>query len=181
MTVEADVDADIDADEETAAVADAEADVEVDDLVEPEARDDDEAEVEVEDDDVAPPGDGDGVGEGDPPVDPSPVHSWAWHATRVSSLFLFVLLPLHALVTIVAGDVGGTSAATMFVRLQNPWWRATEWITLTLALLHGCLALLAHVDRGVSRPRLATALRVATIGTTVVVGALAARVLATYG
>ena len=71
--------------------------------------------------------------------------SWAWHAIRVSGLFLAVVIPIHFVVTIIGGDVGATTAATMFNRLRNTWWRGTEWVVLGLALAHGLLAVRAAV------------------------------------
>jgi succinate dehydrogenase hydrophobic anchor subunit len=75
------------------------------------------------------------------PVEPG------WRLTRVTGLFLAVLLPLHVAVVVVAGDIGRTSLATITGRLGGPVWPAVEWATFVLALVHGFLVAQAWLLR----------------------------------
>jgi succinate dehydrogenase hydrophobic anchor subunit len=70
-----------------------------------------------------------------------------WVLTRVTALFLAVLLPLQVAVVVVQGDVGRTTFATVSERFSGPWWPALEWITLVLALVHGALVLRVRLAR----------------------------------
>jgi succinate dehydrogenase hydrophobic anchor subunit len=70
-----------------------------------------------------------------------------WVLTRVTALFLAVLLPVQFVVVVVQGDVGRTTFATVSERFSGPWWPALEWITLVLALVHGTLVLRTRLGR----------------------------------
>jgi succinate dehydrogenase hydrophobic anchor subunit len=88
------------------------------------------------------------AGHGDPDRDrdaaadePRDEQPWSWHLTRVTGLFLAVLLPIHFVAVMIVNDVGATTAVTMDQRLHNITWRSIEWITLLLAVAHSFLAL----------------------------------------
>lgn len=102
--------------------------------------------------------------------------SWSWHAIRVSGLFLSILIPIHFCVTIIGGDVGATTAGTMFNRLRNTWWRGTEWIVIGLSLVHAVLA----VRAALARSDLAPMARRRLAATTTVVGVALAAVVALF-
>ena len=95
---------------------------------------------------------------------------WAWHAVRVSGLFLAVLVVWHFVVTFVLNDVGQTTAVTVTNHWQDATWRALEWVTLVLALGHGGIGLdLMLRRRSWTSEVAATAIRVAG---GIVIGAL---------
>lgn len=82
---------------------------------------------------------------GSPGPEPGPARPRAWLLTRVTGLFLAVLLPLHAAVVLVHDDIGRTTQATVTARLAGRWWPGLEWATLTLALVHGVLVARARL------------------------------------
>jgi succinate dehydrogenase hydrophobic anchor subunit len=96
--------------------------------------------------------------------------SWAWLVTRVTGLFLAVLVPLHVAVVVLRDDVGATTIITVSRRWADPRWQALEWVTVVLALVHGTLALNAATRRVVRRRGLASALTVAVPVVAVLLG-----------
>ena len=71
--------------------------------------------------------------------------SWRWHLERAAAVVLVVLLPLHLLAAVVVGDPAGWSAARLAARWSSPGWRVIDWLTLTVALVHGLGALRRRV------------------------------------
>jgi succinate dehydrogenase hydrophobic anchor subunit len=73
---------------------------------------------------------------------------------RATALFLAVLVPLQFVVVVVRDDVGATTFVTVTDRWAVSWWQGLEWVTLVLALVHGCLVLRAAIGRRVPGPRM---------------------------
>jgi len=121
-----------------------------------------DAEVEPVTDEAAPVGDtdddapnGDDGPDEDTPldevVDARVERSWSWHLTRVSGLFLALLIPVHFAVVTIANDVGRTTAASQAERFRNVTWRGIEWIVLMLALGHAMVALRSAIAASTRR------------------------------
>lgn len=68
-------------------------------------------------------------------------HPWAWHLARATAITLVVLLPLH----LISFHLWSDDALTidgLATRWEGPW-RIVDWVTLTMAALHGALAVQA--------------------------------------
>ncbi len=66
--------------------------------------------------------------------------SWSWHLMRASAIALIVLLPVHlASFHLTSGTLPFTESQ-LYARWTTPW-RLIDWLTLTLALVHGAIAL----------------------------------------
>lgn len=83
------------------------------------------------------------------PIEPSaPERSWRWHLDRAAAVLLVVLLPLHLIAALVVGDPAAWSVARLAVRWNSPAWRALDWLTISVALLHGLGATRARFGAG---------------------------------
>lgn len=62
---------------------------------------------------------------------------YSWYFFRVSGLLLIFLAVIHVLVMHVVNTVDEIDYNFVADRWNSPFWRAFDWLLLTLALLHG--------------------------------------------
>jgi succinate dehydrogenase hydrophobic anchor subunit len=74
--------------------------------------------------------------------------------SRVTALFLAVLVPLQFAVVVLRDGIGPTAFVGITHRWEVAGWQGLEWVTLTLALAHAGLALGAAIRRSVRHPTL---------------------------
>jgi len=78
---------------------------------------------------------------------------WSWLFMRVSGIVLLVLAVGHVLIMHVLDEgVDRVDFAFVQLRWQSPFWRAWDWMMLTLALLHGINGLRVIVQDYVKWP-----------------------------
>jgi len=111
----------------------------------------------------------DDLGVEGPDTPPPPAQPWAWHAVRVSGLFLAVLIVGHFTANFVLNDVGQTNAVTVSHHWRDATWRALEWVTLVLALAHGGFG----IDTVLRRRPVGTSTTITRVASAVVIGGLA--------
>src|SRR6266571_1517435 len=82
---------------------------------------------------------------------------WTWLFMRLSGILLLVLAVGHVLIMhAFGGGVGRVNFGFVALRWQHPFWRAWDWMMLSLALLPGANGLrtvvLDYVRTTVRRP-----------------------------
>ncbi len=78
---------------------------------------------------------------------------WAWLFMRISGILLLVLAVGHVLIMhAFGGGVGRVNFGFVALRWQHPFWRAWDWMMLSLALLHGANGLRTVVLDYIQRP-----------------------------
>ncbi|HUY98906.1 MAG TPA: succinate dehydrogenase [Thermomicrobiaceae bacterium] len=62
---------------------------------------------------------------------------YSWYFLRISGLLLIFLVVVHVIITHVVNDVSTINYNFIVRRWASPFWRANDWLMLTLALIHG--------------------------------------------
>ncbi|HET9013956.1 MAG TPA: succinate dehydrogenase [Thermomicrobiaceae bacterium] len=62
---------------------------------------------------------------------------YSWYFFRISGIVLIFLVVVHVIITHVINDVSTVNYAFIVRRWASPFWRANDWLMLTLALVHG--------------------------------------------
>jgi succinate dehydrogenase / fumarate reductase membrane anchor subunit len=62
---------------------------------------------------------------------------YSWYFFRVSGLLLIFLAVIHVVIMHVINNVDEIDFNFVADRWHSPFWRAFDWLLLTLALLHG--------------------------------------------
>ena len=72
-----------------------------------------------------------------PPIGGSNFELYAWFFMRISGLFLVLLAAGHMFIMHVFNDTLNLDYDFVAARWETSYWRAFDWLLLTLSLLHG--------------------------------------------
>ncbi len=72
-----------------------------------------------------------------PPIGGTNFELYAWFFMRVSGLFLVLLATGHMFIMHVFNDTLNLDYEFVAARWDTPYWRAFDWMLLTLSILHG--------------------------------------------
>ena len=62
---------------------------------------------------------------------------YSWYFFRISGLLLILLVVVHVIIVHVVNSVDSINYNFIVRRWASPFWRANDWLMLTLALVHG--------------------------------------------
>ena len=62
---------------------------------------------------------------------------YSWYFFRISGILLILLVVVHVIIMHVVNSVDTIDYNFVVRRWASPFWRANDWLMLTLALIHG--------------------------------------------